>query len=78
MNTNKEKRTEPFTVKEIHELAERHRDEWMSARVAAYKADPVGTYPMHKFVHASDMFYHPGPPSIPIHYYTINGLRNDR
>lgn len=73
-----EKRTTPFTVKEIHELVERHQDEWIATRTAAYKADPVGTYPMFKFEHASDMFYIPGPPSIPIHYYTIDGLRNDR
>lgn len=57
-----EKRETPFTVKEFHDLAEQRRDEWVAARMAAYSADPLGTYPVYKMERTSDMFYHEGPP----------------
>lgn len=63
------KRTVPYTVEETHELAQRRADEWIAARLAEYRADPIGTYPMHQFEHASDQNYRPGPPSIKIEYH---------
>lgn len=63
------KRTVRYTVAEIHELAQKRADEWNTARLAEYHSDPIGTYPMHSFEHASDQNYRPGPPSIKLEYH---------
>lgn len=63
------KRTVPYTVAEIHELAQRRATEWTAARLAEYNSDPIGTYPMHQFEHTSDQNYRPGAPSIKIEYH---------
>lgn len=60
-----ERRTTPYTVAEIHELAQKRADEWATSRL-------VEVFQMYQFEHACDQNYSPGPPSTKIEYHAMD------